>query len=115
MGSDMVVAMKEASASGTTLFGLNHHAAPAQQHRLQQIHRQDHDLGEKVNATTLQLPQVRQTYSVLGMQPIGQWGFTHGVNEHRVVIGVTHWLSRIASTPQGLAGTDLVRLTLERS
>ena len=27
MASDMIVALKEASADGSTLFGLNHHAA----------------------------------------------------------------------------------------
>ena len=32
MGSDMIVALKEASAHATTLFGLNHHAAANLRH-----------------------------------------------------------------------------------
>jgi secernin len=115
MGSDMVIAMKEASATGTTLFGLNHHAPATRQYRVKQVRAQFHDLGEKIGTAALQLPQVRQTAAVLGMQPVGQWGFAHGVNEHHVVAGATGWQSRLASDGQTLSGFELVRLTLERS
>jgi len=111
----MVVAMKEASANGTTLAGLNLHDAPVQRHLLLRMLGQYHDLGETVRTSTLQIPQARQTFSVLGMQPYGRWGFTHGVNEQRVVVGVTSWKSRLPAEPDTLSGTDLVRLTLERS
>ena len=57
MGSDMVVALKEASANGTTLFGLNHHAPPTRRHAIVigagQIH---HDAGETVSIGNLCLP-----------------------------------------------------------
>jgi len=115
MGSDMVVALKEASANGTTLFGLNHYGLPTQRRQLQRIQGQCHDLGDVIQTGHLQLPQARQTYTVLGMQAAGQWGLTHGINEHRVVTGVTHWRSRMESTMPALSGPDLVRLTLERS
>src|SRR5581483_4207307 len=42
------------------------------------------------------LPQARQTWTVLGQQPAGCWGFTHGLNEHQVAVGVTGWYSRLA-------------------
>jgi hypothetical protein len=115
MGSDMVVALKEASANDTTLFGLNHHAASSLRHALHVVSGQMHDPGDVSHASALAVPQARQTYAVLGMQQIGQWGFTHGVNEHRVAIGVTQWQSRLKSGPAALAGPDLVRLALERS
>ena len=115
MGSDMVVALKEASANGTTLFGLNHHAPSGLRHALHVVSGQMHDPGELSHVSALDLPQARQTYAVLGMQPIGQWGFAHGVNEHRVAVGVTQWQSRLKSGPAALAGADLVRLALERS
>jgi secernin len=115
MGSDMIVALKEASANGTPLFGLNHHAAAGLRHAVQMVPGQMHDPGYVIHASNLELPQARQTYTVLGIQPIGQWGFTHGVNEHRVALGVTQWQSRLQSGPATLGGPDLVRLALERS
>ena len=115
MGSDMVVALIEASANRTTLFGLNHHAAPGQRLSVQVATGQMHDLGEVTPTCALHVPQARQTFSVLGMQPLGQWGFVHGVNEKRVAIGMTDWQSRLDKGPQALGGPELVRLTLERS
>ncbi|MBM3996534.1 MAG: hypothetical protein FJ303_20635 [Planctomycetes bacterium] len=115
MGSDMIVALKEASANGTTLFGLNHHAEPDARHSVQVNPGQMHDPGEMLHVGLIEIPQVRQTNSVLGLQRVGQWGFTHGINEHRVAIGVTGWHSRLASNGTSLTGDDLVRLALERS
>ncbi len=115
MGSDIVVSLRESSAHGTTLFGLNFHAAPSERHRLLLVPGGMHDPGEVEHTATLPVPQARQTYTVLGMQPREQWGFVHGVNEHRVVLGVTDWTSRLPDGAKGLDGPDLVRLALERS
>lgn len=115
MGSDMVVALKEASANGTTLFGLNHHSAQPRRYQVQRIPRRQHGLGEMMQVGGIELPQARETFGALGVQPVGEWGFAHGVNEHSVAIGVTQWQSRLASTAPTLTGAALVRLTLERS
>ncbi len=115
MGSDMLVALKEASADGTTLFGVNHHAAANERHTLQVVHGSMHDTGAVVALGGSNVPQARQTYASLGVQPTGQWGFVHGVNEHRVAVGVTAWRSRLIGGPAPLAGVELVRLALERS
>jgi hypothetical protein len=115
MGSDMLVALQEASADGTTLFGLNHHAAAAERHTLQMVHGSLHDTGAVIALGGLNIPQARQTFAALGVQPTGQWGFTHGVNEHRVAVGVTAWRSRLNGGPAQLTGADLVRFALERS
>jgi hypothetical protein len=115
MGSDMIVALKEASANRTTLFGVNHHATPSQCHTVQIIPGQMHDTGEMVPIQGHHVAQVRQTFSALGLQPVGQWGFVHGVNEHRVAIGVTDWQSRLRDGPAAISGADLTRLCLERS
>ena len=114
MGSDMVVALKQASANGATLFGLNHHAAVDQRHAVRWVPGQMHIPGEISLSATLKVPQARQTYAVLGIQPIGEWGFTHGVNEHKVTAGVTQWRSRLPVEQAALSGHDLVRLALER-
>ena len=63
----------------------------------------------------VELPQVRQTATVLGSRPEGCWGFTHGVNEHAVAVAATSQCTRLTKESSGLLGTDLVRLTLERS
>jgi hypothetical protein len=115
MGSDMVVALKDASANETTLVGLNHHALPAQRHSVQLVPGHFHEPGQIVPIANLALPQARQTYTVLGLQAQGEWGFEYGVNEHRVSVGATAWHSRIKDRPASLTGADLVRLALERS
>jgi secernin len=115
MGSDMLVALKDASADGTTFFGLNHHAAAKQRLVLQIAHGQVHDTGAIIRLGDVRIPQARQTFSALGMQPAGHWGFVHGVNEHHVAVSVTSWRSRLEGGPAPLAGADLVRLALERS
>lgn len=115
MGSDMLVALREASVTGSTLFALNHHASPAERHAIVALHGQMHDTGATITCGNAKLPQARQTYSVLGLQTCGQWGLVHGVNEHRVAIGATPWRSRLPASSSTLNGYDLVRLTLERS
>lgn len=115
MGSDILVALKDASADGTTLFGLNHHSPAQERYSLQTVHGQTHDTGAVVHVRDTKVLQPRQTYAALGVQPAGQWGFIHGVNEHRVAIGVTDWHSRLTGAAAPLAGADLVRLGLERS
>ena len=76
MGSDMIVTMQEASANGTTLFGMNHHDSSATRHALHLVRGQMHDAGEEIHLGMLELPQARQTFTVLGMQPIGAWKLT---------------------------------------
>ena len=114
MASDIVVALKDASASGATLFALNHHAEPNVRHRLVCALGQHHDAGDLVRTSTVAVPQVRQTAAILGTQPFNQWGLLYGVNEHRVALGVTEWASRLPGGARGLNGCDLVRLALER-
>jgi len=109
----MVVALKEASANGTTFFGLNHYAPLDQRHRLHLNPGRMHDPGEMARTATLALPQARRTCAVLGLRDAGAWGYLHGINEHRVAIGVTDWHSRLGQCSTG--GSDLVRLALERS
>jgi dipeptidase len=114
MGNDMVVALGQASANGATLFGLNHHAAADQRHALQWVPGETHIPGEVSLSSTLKVPQARQTFTVLGVRPTEEWGFTHGVNENKVAIGVTQWQSRLPADQAVFRGKDLVRLALER-
>lgn len=115
MGSDMIVALKEASANQTTLLGLNSYADARQSHRVQIVPAMLHDPGDVTRTATAAVPEARQTFAVLGLQPLDTWGFLHGVNENHVAIGVTSWKSRRPCGPGALSGPDLVRLALQRS
>lgn len=115
MGSDMVVALKDASANETTLVALNHHAVVTDRHFVQIIPGHFHEPGQLVPIANLPLPQARQTYTVLGLQKQGEWGFAHGINENRVTVAATPWQSRIKENGSPLTSPDLVRLSLERS
>ena len=105
MGSDMPVALKEASANGNTHFALNQYAADDTRRQVCKLPAQYVAPGEMMSFS---VPQVRQTYAVLGVQAAEHWGMLHGVNENRVAIGVTGWTSRMHRGTSSDAGPDLV-------
>ncbi len=115
MGCDMLVALGSATTDQQTLVGMNFYLAGRERCRLRHLPASHHTPDETITTGQLQLPQVRSTPAVLGLQSEGAWGLLHGCNEHQVVLGVTHWRSRLAPKHPGLSGTDLVRLGLERS
>jgi dipeptidase len=73
------------------------------------------ELGEKVRTQCLELPQARRTYSVLGSQAPGVWGYDHGLNDQQVAMGRAALRMRLRCQGPTLLGTDLVRLVLERA
>lgn len=115
MGGDMVVALGRATVEGHTLFGHNSNRPARERPMLHRSPGRAYASGEKVRVQHLELPQARQTYTVLGSRPRGFWGYDHGLNEHGVALGCARALTRMRGTQPGLDGTDLVRLTLERA
>lgn len=115
MPSDLVVALREATVNWHNLFGLNVHGSQAEWPVLRRFPAQDHPAGEMLRLAGQLMPQARHTAAVLGCGPRQEWGFTHGLNEHNVVLGLASWKSKVPPGEGGLAGMDLVRLTLERS
>jgi secernin len=113
MGSDMVVALGPATIDGRMIFGHNSDRPLQERQAIRRIPGREFALGEKV--AHLGLPQARQTYTVLGAQPEGYWGYTHGVNDQGVALGYALLHNKIPCAGPGLLGTDLVRLILERS
>jgi secernin len=114
MGCDMVVALGSAAANGITLFAKNLHAPTG---TILSVHRNPGRTfcpGEMLLRGSIDLPQARQTCTVLGWQAAGEWGYSHGINEHHVAAGFARWQSKLAKSA-GLTGADLVRLALERS
>jgi secernin len=114
MAGDTAVALGDATVEGHTLFAHNSDQQPQDAQVLQRVPGRAHELGEKITAQFIELPQARHTLTVLGSQPAGLWGYTHGVNEHGLAAGCTRLKSKLALDRPGLLGTDLVRLALER-
>ena len=77
---------------------------------------QKHCIGESISCTHLTIPQVEETYAVIGCKPYWIWGFETGLNEYGLVIGNEAQGSRCeAEKEEGLLGMDLLRLALERA
>jgi secernin len=112
---DTLVAVGDATAAGVTLFGKNSDRKRGECQPLLQFAEASHPEKSRVCCTHIEIPQVAETYRVLGHSPWWVWGFEHGVNEHAVAVGNLHVFSNehIEEAP-GLIGMDLVRLALER-
>src|SRR5438876_2314825 len=115
MGCNMLVARGRATVDGHTLFGQNSNRAARKDQPLRRTPGRTFAAGEKVRTQYLELPQARQTCTVLGSQPVGLWGYDHGLNEYQVAVGCTTLPPTLTCSGPGLQGTDLVRLLLERS
>jgi secernin len=121
MGCDMVVALGRATVDGRTLFGHNSDrprglgdlgaSTPVVRRTL----GRPFTPGEVVRTQCLEIPQVRQTYTVLGVQPAGAWGYDHGLSGQQVAMGRAALRTRLRCDKPTLLGTDLVRLVLERA
>ena len=112
---DCIAAVAAETRIGTALFAKNsdrseHECQPFVQHPAA-----FHAPGSSVRCTHVEIPQVAETYAVMGHSPWWVWGFEHGVNEHAVAIGNETVFSKEPLEEQpGLIGMDLVRLGLER-
>jgi secernin len=115
MGFDMVVALPGTTPDGQMLFGHNGSRPAEEGQSLDRQPPRAHACGETLIFGPLALAQVRQTHAVVGWQATGRWGYRHGVNEHRVVVGRNPIRARLHSDGSGLTGPDLVRLALERA
>jgi dipeptidase len=111
----MVVALPAATGNAQTLFAANAHRPVTEPQTVRLVPGRTLSAGEVVQTCFVTVPQVRQTCTVLAVQPQGAWGYLVGVNEHRVAVACADWQSRIRRDRPGLLGPDLVRLTLERA
>jgi secernin len=112
---DSVVAVAAETASGRTLYAKNSDRKGDECQPFVQHAEAWHPPGARLRCTHREIPQVAETYRVMGHSPWWIWGFEHGVNEHGVAIGNHTVFSRepVEEEP-GLIGMDLVRLGLER-
>ncbi len=97
------------------LFAKNSDRDPNEAHILEWVPSADHDAGDRVACTWIDLPQVDHTLAVLLSRPWWLWGAEMGANEHGVVIGNEAVFTRSPPGGKALLGMDLVRLGLERA
>src|SRR5436853_7039401 len=107
MGCDMVVALGRATVDGRTLFGQNRMRPASTGQALHRSVGRHYALGEKVRTQNLELPQARETFTTVGCQPNGVWGYSSGMNEHRVAMGCGLLPRAIRVESTGLSGMDL--------
>jgi dipeptidase len=113
---DTVVATREATVDGVTVFGKNSDREPNEAHHLLRVPAQDHPPGSRVKCTYIDIPQVEHTHAILLSKPFWIWGAEMGTNEHGVAIGNEAVFTRVGHEKQnGLIGMDLLRLALERA
>jgi dipeptidase len=112
---DALVASREHTRDGVLLFAKNSDRKALEAQPFLQFPGAGHAPGSRVRCTHVEIPQVAETYRVMGHSPWWVFGFEHGVNEHAVAIGNLTVFSRepVEEKP-GLIGMDLVRLGLER-
>ena len=112
---DSLVAVGAEAAAGVTLFAKNSDSKAGECQPLVQFPETMHPPRSVLRCTYVEIPQVAETYRVMGHSPWWVWGFEQGVNEHGVAIGNQTVFSKepIEERP-GLIGMDLVRLGLER-
>lgn len=112
---DTLVAVGAESADGVTVFAKNSDRKALEAQPFVQLPAAAHPPGSSVRCTHVEIPQVAETYRVMGHSPWWVWGFEHGVNEHGVAIGnMTVFSKEPVEEQPGLIGMDLVRLGLER-
>jgi secernin len=112
---DSLVATGAYTRSGTTLFAKNSDRSSGECQPLLQFPAAIHPRGAKLRCTHIEIPQVAETYRVMGHSPWWVWGFEHGVNEHGIAIGnQTIFSNEPVEEAAGLIGMDLVRLGVER-
>jgi dipeptidase len=113
---DAAVVSGPHTRSGRVVFGKNSDRKQGECQPFLQFSAAHHPEGAELRCTHISIPQVRDTFRVMGHSPWWVWGFEHGVNECGVVVGNLAVFSREPpeETP-GLIGMDLVRLALERA
>jgi len=125
LSCDTVVALPNATTTGTTILGKNSDRPVFDCQPLVHHPRQEHSPKASIKLEYRTIPQVPQTYATTGSSPYWCWGYEEGFNEFGVAIGNEAIFTKTfadaaaaskAGTPPelGLLGMDLLRLGLER-
>src|SRR5579875_2396145 len=115
LSCDTSVALGTATLDGSVIFAKNSDRHPNECQPLCHLPRAQHVDGSVARCQYISIPQVTETWEMIGSRPYWLWGFEIGVNEWGVAIGNEAVLTREPyEEPAALIGMDLVRLGLER-
>ncbi|TFG38534.1 MAG: peptidase U34 [Syntrophobacterales bacterium] len=113
---DTIVATKDVTADGVTLFGKNSNREPNEAHHIVLVQAEDHPQDSRLSCTYIDIPQVEHTFAVLLAKPFWIWGAEMGVNEKGLAIGNEAVFTKDPyEKGKALIGMDLLRLGLERA
>ncbi|WP_286976529.1 C69 family dipeptidase [Acetomicrobium sp. UBA5826] len=123
---DTWVALRDATASGSVIFGKNSDRPFFDCQPLVLHSSREWPRGSAIQLEYISIPQVNMTLATLGSSPYWCWGYEEGINEYGVVIGNEAIFTKgfrdsakkyqIDKGPDlGLTGMDIVRLALERA
>jgi secernin len=112
---DTSVVVPPLTSDGSVILAKNSDRSANECQPLVHYPRASHAPGSTVRTQYLEIPQVEQTWEVVGSAPYWLWGFEMGVNEWGVSIGNEAVYTREATHMEALIGMDLVRLGLERA
>ncbi len=113
---DTWVALRDATADHSVILAKNSDRPPMEAQPLVQVPRRQHQSGEKVKCTYIEIPQIAETYEHIGSKIWWAFGYEHGMNEHGVAVGnEAVWSKEPYQWGDGLLGMDLLRLALERA
>ena len=87
LSCDTMVALPDATTTGTTVLGKNSDRPVFDCQPLVHIPRQEHALDATIKLEYRTIPQVEQTYATIGSSPYWCWGYEEGMNEFGVAIG----------------------------
>ncbi|HEX5504036.1 MAG TPA: C69 family dipeptidase [Thermomicrobiales bacterium] len=114
LSCDTSVAVGTATRDGSVIFAKNSDRPANECQPLTHVARRRHPADATLKCQYLAIPQVAETWEMIGSRPYWLWGFEMGVNEWGVAIGNEAVLSREPYEERALIGMDLVRLGLER-
>jgi secernin len=111
---DTFVALPDATVDGSVIFGKNSDRPAGEIQDVVTLAAQTYSKGQRVQCTSIEIPQVEHTIAVILSKPRWMWGAEMGANECGVVIGNEAVWTTQPCQATGLLGMDLVRLGLER-
>ena len=125
MSCDTMVALPDATTTGTTVLGKNSDRPVFDCQPLVRYPAARHASGSLLQLEYRAIPQAPLTHATVGSSPYWCWGYEEGVNEFGVAIGNEAIFTKTFSEAvarskagkpldKGLLGMDLLRLGLER-
>lgn len=114
--SDILIVPPSFSSTGNMLFAKNSGREPNEAQSILRIPAQEQP-DEVLMCTYISIPQVAYTHEILVSKPYHTWGVEMGTNHHGLAVGNVPVFTRLKKDKknQGLSGSDLVRLALERT